>query len=370
MRSTIAGRSAGYERGCRVRDRFGMKAMLCAVMAMGSFQPAAAQTLIRVSAGGYAVQGAEVVAWDSAGRVAAARTDVLGAAHLVLQRTPSAGAFLVVRRLGFVPARVELVGGDSIAISLTEAPTNLPVLSTTSRALRCPSTTEPTADSLWRTTASLYSTGAVALYTGWIGGHISETVSTNQRGYGDGEPIRMMGGGGTAPDTMGRGDALMREPPPYAMYERHVSLLGEYWRWRYAPLEDFGAEHFVSERFHSSHTVTMLGRSGEATVLGFCARQHAQADIEGELLIGPDGLVRAARWFYRVPHDDEDAGAEATFGRTTFEGKQYLVAVRGSSWRKAGKELYNQDRYERFGWRLGHTLEAAHIARPAEWSKP
>lgn len=70
----------------------------------------------------------------------------------------------------------------------------------------------------------------------------------------------------------------------------------------------------------------------------------------------------------RVPHDDEDAGAEATFGRTSFEGKQYLVAVRGSSWRRAGKNLYNQDRYERFGWRLGHTQEEAHVARPAQWN--
>ncbi|CAN5525707.1 hypothetical protein BH09GEM1_BH09GEM1_00090 [soil metagenome] len=54
----------------------------------------------------------------------------------------------------------------------------------------------------------------------------------------------------------------------------------------------------------------------------------------------------------------------------TFEGKQYLVAVRGSSWRRAGKQLYNQDRYERFGWRLGHSLEEARIARPAQWNGP
>ena len=88
------------------------------------------------------------------------------------------------------------------------------------------------------------------------------------------------------------------------------------------------------------------------------------------MLIGPDGLFRSARWFYRVPHDDEDAGGEATFTRTTFEGRQYLVAVRGSSWRKAGKNLYNQERYERFGWRLGHTDAEARIARPAQWSQP
>ena len=162
----------------------------------------------------------------------------------------------------------------------------------------------------------------------------------------------------------------MRDPPHYAMYEHHVNLLGEFWRWRYSPLEDFGAEHFITEQFHVRHAITMMGRSGEATILGFCAREHEQAEIEGELLVGPDGLLRAARWFGRVPHDDEDAGGEATLGRPAFEGRQYLVAVRGSSWRRAGKNLYNQERYERFGWRLGHTLEEAHVARPAQWSAP
>ena len=232
--------------------------VLRVVLALGVALPANAQTLIRVSSAGYPVQNAEVIAWDSGGRIAAGRTDVLGAAHLTPTRVPSTDAFLIVRRLGFVPARVAFVGGDSIAISLIATPTTLPALSTSSKALT----------------------------------------------------------------------------------------------------------------FHSYHDMTGLGQSGEATILGFCARQRDQAEIEGELLIAPDGLFRSARWFYRVPHDDEDAGGEATFTQTTFEGRQYLVAVRGSSWRRAGKNLYNQERYERFGWRLGHTDAEARIARPSQWSQP
>ena len=344
--------------------------VLSVAFALSAAVAANAQTLVRVSSAGYPVQNAEVIGWDSVGRIAAARTDVLGAARLALLRPASRGSFLVVRRLGFVPVRIALPNGDSIAVSLVAAPATLPVLSTSSKALTCPAASEPAADSLWRSAASNYSTRAVNLYTGWIGGATKETVPAEQRGYGDGEPIRMVGGGGTFPDTSARADVIMRSPPPYALYERNVNLLGEFWRWRYAPLEDFGAEHFVSERFHSRHDFTVLGQSGESTILGFCARKHEQAEIEGELSVGPDGLLRSARWFYRVPHDDEDAGGEATFTRMSFEGGQYLVAVRGSSWRRAGKVLYNQERYERFGWRLGHTAAEARIARPAQWSQP
>jgi hypothetical protein len=145
------------------------------------------------------------------------------------------------------------------------------------------------------------------------------------------------------------------------MFERHTNLLGEFWRWRYAPLEEFAAEHFVSERFHERHTMMVLGRSADATVIGFCARHHEQTEIEGELQIGPDTLLRSGRWFYRVPHDDEDAGGEATFGIASFEGYSYLVAVRGSSWRRAGRNLYNQVRHEKREWRLGRSLDASRI---------
>ena len=200
--------------------------VLRVVLALNVALPVNAQTLIRVSGAGYPAQNAEVIAWDSGGRIAAGRTDVLGAVHLAPTRVPSTGAFLIVRRLGFVPARVAFVGGDSIAISLIATPTTLPVLSTSSKALTCPAANEPAADSLWRTAASHYSIGAVNLYTAWIGGTRKETVPADQRGYGDGEPIRMVGGGGTFPDTSARADILMHSPPPYALYERHVNLLG------------------------------------------------------------------------------------------------------------------------------------------------
>src|SRR2546423_15658951 len=93
------------------------------------------------------------------------------------------------------------------------------------------------------------------------------------------------------------------------------------------------------------------------------ARDRDHAEVEGELQIGSDLRFRSARWSYRLPHDDEDAGGEATFGVTEFEGSNYLVAVRGSAWRRAGRNLYNQERYESSAWRVGHTLEEMQTER-------
>ncbi|MEO8623268.1 MAG: hypothetical protein ABI625_19485 [bacterium] len=78
------------------------------------------------------------------------------------------------------------------------------------------------------------------------------------------------------------------DPPPYGEFKRHINIVGEYWNWRFAVLERISAEHFASERFHERHTMMLLGRSENDTILGFCPRDRRQADIEGELLIGSE----------------------------------------------------------------------------------
>ena len=334
---------------------------LAHVLLCAALRVATAQTVVRVQADGLPLAGAEISAFDATGRLASIRTDALGIGRVSASRPVGAGAFLLVRKLGFAPVRVAFRAADSLAISLIAMPTALPGLAVETKPLRCPTASIPAADSLWLAASAHYAIGATHLFIGWVGGRVEETVSADQRGYGDGTELRATSHGGAYPDTSARAAVLLREPPPYAAYERYLNLLGDFWRWRYAPLQEFAAEHFVSEHFHERHTFTVLGRSADATIVGFCARDLAQAEIQGELLIGDDMLVRSARWSYRVPHDDEDAGAESTFGMTTFEGRSYLIAVRGSSWRRAGRNLYNQERYEYTGWRLGRSLDAIRI---------
>ena len=148
----------------------------------------------------------------------------------------------------------------------------------------------------------------------------------------------------------------MIDPPPYATWERRVDGGSAVWRWRYAPIDQFAASHFASARFLEAHSLQVLGRSGNATVLGFCPRGAEKTGIEGELQVSDAGEFREARWRFRVDHDDEDAGGEVTFASAKFEDGVYLFALRGSSWRRAREGLYNQDRFALTEWRFGRSI--------------
>jgi hypothetical protein len=279
----------------------------------------------------------------------------MGLARLVAERPIARGAFLIVRRLGFAPVRTAFGGGDSLTVELTDAPRTLPVLATETKVLKCPSAPEPAADSLWRTAAARYTLGTTRHYLSWTGSDVDETVTGEQRGYGAEDDFSRSRDHHSAPQSKGSVATYFMDPPPYGDFERHINIVGEYWKWRFVQLERVAAEHFLSEGFHERHTLRILGRSEDATILGFCPLVRGEADIEGELQIGSDSLLRSARWFFRVPHDDEDVGGEATFGVAHFEGATYLVAVRGSSWRRAGRNLYHQHRFENSQWRLSRT---------------
>lgn len=309
----------------------------------------AAQTVITVQSSGISVAAAEVSIWDVQGRAGLGRTDGLGAARIVLERGLAANAFVLVRRLGFAPAREPFEMRDSMSIAMTAVAAKLPVLAVRTKELRCPSTTEPEADSVWRESSRRYSMRLTQFRIDWTGYHVSETVTAEQRGYADPNEMRppLYGTGGSI-----HGEAGMENPPPYAMYERHIALGGEYWQWRYANLESYSADHFLSERFREQHSLVVLGRTESTTIIGFCPRNDSQADLKGELQIGVDASLMSARWFFRVPHDDEDAGAEATFAPTMYEGREYILAIRGSFWRRSGKTIYNQRRFENVRWEL------------------
>ena len=103
----------------------------------------------------------------------------------------------------------------------------------------------------------------------------------------------------------------------------------------------------------------MLGRTAESTIIGFCPRSGGEPSIEGELEVSDDQQLRAARWHVRVEHDDEDAGGEASFGTGVLGGRRYLVAIRGSRWRRADRGHYEQERFDLAAWRFGESLAAA-----------
>jgi hypothetical protein len=324
--------------------------LVCLIAVTTFVLPARASAqIVVVRSADVPISAAEVGVWDTQGRVATGRTDFLGVVHLNLERAPIAPSFLLVRRIGFVPARRPYERVDSLTIELERAPTALPTHALRIKELRCPSRDEAGADSIWRASASRYSERGTQFRIEWSGYTTEETVTAEGRGYPDPYELR--------PPRMGtvgsiHGQSGMESPPPYAMYEKHVGIGGEYWQWRYASLQGFSSDHFLTDRFRETHTLVTLGETSDATILGFCPRNDSEADLQGELQIARDGLLTSARWFFHVPHDDEDAGGDATFAPTRYEGRDYLVAIRGASWRRAGKNIYNQRRFERVQWVL------------------
>jgi hypothetical protein len=320
-----------------------------------------AQVVVHVESRGFPVSNVEVGAWSASQRVAAARTDISGNARLPLDASARTGATLLVRRLGYAPVRLVLGRGDSVRVELEAVAASLPVLAVTLRQIRCPAPMDPVAESLWTAAAARVHSGAQNLHFSWRGTVSSETVPTEQRGYGDDWGRIRYSYGAYHPGDGRQPDNLLTDPPPYAKWEKRITGRSEEWRWRYAGLEGNAAAHFASPRFLQSHTLQVLGHNGDATVLGFCPRGNEPTSIEGELQLSDDGELRAARWSFRVDHDDEDAGGEATFASAELDGARYLFALRGATWQRAREGLYNQERFERIAWRFGRTLESIEI---------
>jgi hypothetical protein len=312
---------------------------------------------VRVVSQGVGVSDAEVSAWDDRQLLGRGASDVEGRVRINgVAAVGRAGRFVTARRLGFAPARQMLVSantarGDTLTVELVRVAASLPALAVREGRLRCPRESEAPAEALWRAAASHYAAGQSRLYFGY-----DETVAEDElvppeaRGYGDAmvRHRRLT----VPPDDIYR--LLLASPPPYAAYERHVTLMGEYWKWRYAALHQFAAGHFATDAFRARHVLTVLDVVDGNTTLGFCPMTRDETEIQGELVIGPDSLFRSGKWTYLVPHDcGDDAGAEAVFGTSYLDGAQLLVAVQGSTWRREGRDQFRQSRFALSSWKFG-----------------
>lgn len=305
--------------------------------------------------------------WNETGRIGGGRTDGLGNVRLALDSLHRLHAFVTARKMGFLPQRTVIGAGDTVTMILTPQATALPLLAVQSRALRCPVNDDSLAVQLWTSASRQYARDREQLYFGYVGATSRERVAAEERGYGDALSEPRVGGINPAnywPSKPGVASVQVNVPPPYAVYERHINLDGAVWLWRYSQLHFGSASHFATAEFRAGHTMTVLAQNDGVTTLGFCPRASSEMEIQGELQVGPDSTLRAARWQFIARHDDEDAGGEATFGISRLDGAPYLVAVRGSSWRRADRGHYEQERFELQDMRLGRSQADVDVRRP------
>lgn len=316
-----------------------------------------AQLVVRVESNGAAVFGAEVAVWSDSGRLASGRTGGDGIVRFSLSRETTPIAFVSARRVGFAPGRLSFPAADSVTVGLAQRGLKLPTVAVTARPLRCPGSSDE-ALTLWRRAAARYTAGQDTMSWSYLASVTQESVSAADRGFGEAPAQRQVGtvtGGVTRNDAEGRKGVRQYGDTLAFLYGTYHSSFGPaYDKWVYPVMYGGAAGAFASSYFGEHHTFTVLGHSGDATTLGFCARSRARPELEGELEVSADTLLLGARWSFRMPHDDEDAGGEATFGESHLGGARYLVAVTSSTWRRVRSGRYEQERYVLEAWKFGH----------------
>jgi hypothetical protein len=309
-----------------------------------------AQLVVRVEANGAAVFGAEVAVWSDSGRLAVGRTDVTGIVRFPVSLDQTPIQSITARRVGFSPARLTSPAADSVTLWLTKGAADLPAVAVKSRPLQCPSESEADAVALWRRVASRYTAGQDTMAFSALGSSAEETVTAQERGFGEPPSRRFLGY---------LGATKFGNPNEYLFGTYHPPIGPAYDRWTYPSMMGSRAGRLASAEFGEQHTFLVLSRAAEATTLGFCARNRSGPDIDGELDVGADTVLLAARWTFRVPHHQEEVGGEATFGAAVLDGARYLVAVTSSQWREVRPGLYDQQRTVLEAWKFGHTREQA-----------
>lgn len=304
---------------------------------------------------GTPVPEATVALWKGTREIARTLSDPSGSFHFGVEA--SAGAdVLLVRRIGFRPTSVGLSAQrTALSVTLQQVATALPEVVTTATGRACPNHDEPEARKLWHA--------------------MSEHYATHQ--HGDDAWARAIGAWGevTAPEV-GDVDESRLGPGDYAVAgERREALFrsiasdgyahrlrpgddptGEYFYWRYLPLDRDLSEHFVESGFAKRHSLGLWRADDGSLTITFCGRDHSKPYLEGTLSISSDTALRAARWKFRTPSPHEDAGAEVSFlapprGATIW----LLVPLRSVFWRRLGgsEKLYVQEALVYQEWKIG-----------------
>ena len=309
-----------------------MKALRILVVLLSVPIVAAAQIRGRVTdETGHPVEGALVELLSAGARLAITESDS-GGAFAFLQ--PSAvGVALVVRRIGFLPARLQLAGAPRpLVIVLHRRPVRVEGISVTARGGRCVEHDRADARALWEAAAGRYASGVLmpALMAAELdgGGDVpAESLGTFDTTRAVRDTIM---GAGRRPLPANR-DAFYAEPPLLGMERSY--------QWDYPRLESVQAWHFADQLFGDLNRLAFAPDLGER-VIDFCSSQGDRPYIEGRLYVAPDTTLLKAEWRFITTRPSEDAGGEVVF-MPPAPGAP-LLASSGHFWRAKASGYYQE----------------------------
>lgn len=317
------------------------------------------------------IAAARVELWTARALVAARSTDAQGLASFSAVGAQVATS-LVVRSIGFSPARQSLAEGQAtVVVTMSRLAQALPAATIRAVAQACPQTDDPGARELWRAVSVRYRAPTGAGRFTRFEQHESQ-VAEHEVGSYDNRPLVQGTRAYTAAGMSGGASHVARRGYAYPLGRLHNNpLLGA---WSYPALEAELGEHFVSAGFGASHTFTVVSRSASVATLRFCARDRRRSGLDGTMRIaGSDGMLDA-RWRYWNPADGaESAGGEATFVAASQETPAPLFTISGLFWRKlpSGRYVQRWQRYQE--WQSGGDMPGGlgdHAESPTALCRP
>lgn len=328
------------------------RALLLAVVILASPIPGSAQVGgVVLEVARRPVQGATIEVWRASQRVAAAVSDSAGRFHIAL--APEAFPVTVsVRQLGLRTRVVDLPAPDAtLTIQMEPQPVALNPLVVAPAVRRiCPNREAPPARAAWERMRQLY----------WQEG-MDTVLVLGLLEFRTGKGARSEVG---SPDV-GRSSAAWSYGAVSTSSSYYLPLTG-YARaaggstgertasWWYYPLEHGMQQNFTLGHFGAAHTLSIVSESAAGLVVGFCPRERlgAKGQIEGTLVIAPDGTLHSARWAYRTRPPVEDAGGEATYFPPDPRLGRALLSQDGLFWRRTTQGEYYFEHRAYTAWRL------------------
>jgi hypothetical protein len=277
--------------------------------------------VVRTSDGAPVV--AEVELWAPMQRVARQIVDREGNFSFTQQDVTSATA-IVFSQLGYNRVLKPIQSADTtFNITLRAAPTELdPVTATAARL--CPNRADPHAEAVLIRLRSSYRSIPSGSFVETAFTSLSDVVAGDQLGRTPERPLRyeMHGRLRSAASLLN----IARDG--YARPAGTRLVAAEQDSWEYAPLGNVEADHFITEAFASSHTLSLgdVRPDGSFDIV-FCPKQRKKPDVQGTLSLTTDTLLYEARWRFLVPKHEEFASGSALFAPPKQGSVTHLVPL-------------------------------------------
>lgn len=294
---------------------------------------------------GRPVAEAVVELWNAGGRVTATVTNESGLFLIATELNPPLA--LLVRKIGFLPARVSATTASEIVVRLRPREVVLAALTVTASAIRCVTGDNRRARRMWEDAASRYSSApyAEAAYPGGARQLLYSLRGTGRTSTGvvSPESLAILDTTSLRDYTMWRRgmDAPIRRASDYYAPSYTGLVRDRFDRYQYPLLDSYEAFHFADTLFGSWNRLGEPRPDNGGYAIEFCSRHRdSEPFITGVLYLSPDTTLASARWSFVTT--SEVAGGAVWFAPRAADEPLPPLAALGLFWRRMIRDVFQQ----------------------------